>query len=510
MPDNYTSNKRIAKNTIFLYIRMFFVLIVSLFTTRIILKGLGVVDYGIYNVVAGFVSMFAFLNTSMSNGIQRFYNFQMGSNDAGGIAKVYNSALEIQALIALVLLILLETFGLWYINNQMIIPEDRMNAAHWIFQFSVLSLVIIVMQVPYSAAIMAHEKMQFYSYVSIVEVVAKLTIAYFLLVIKHDKLVIYGLMTLIVTFIIFIVNFAYARIKFSNLKFKLFWDKSYLKPMLSFSGWNIFGTFAYLLKGQGLNLLLNAFFGPVVNAARGISNMVMNAIQGFQSNIVIAFRPQIVQSYAARDVERVTHLFYSLSKISFIMLALLSVPVMIELKYLLNLWLGETVPEHTYSFTVLTLINMVIGSLNTPVSQVVHATGKMKNYQLATSLVISSILPISWIVLKLGCNPNSVFVVSLIMTIINQYVCMILLKRIFQYEIIDYCKKVIVPCMTFSIIVVCVSYIPIVLMQTSLLRLFLVASLSVTTSCTVAYRLLFTKQERYIVKSFVKKIIRHH
>ena len=216
---------------------MFFVLVVSLFTTRIVLQALGVIDYGIYNVVAGFVSMFAFLNTSMSNGIQRFYNFQMGCNDKGNITKVYNTALQIQALIALILLILLETFGLWYINYQMIIPADRLNAAQWIFQFSVLSLIIIVIQVPYSAAIMAHEKMQFYSYISIVEVIAKLAIAYLLLIVKYDKLVIYGLLSLIVTIIIFTANFAYAKIKFRDLKFRLFWDKDYLKPMLSFSGW---------------------------------------------------------------------------------------------------------------------------------------------------------------------------------------------------------------------------------------------------------------------------------
>lgn len=510
MPDNSTSNKRIAKNTIFLYIRMFFVLIVSLFTTRIVLQALGVIDYGIYNVVAGFVSMFAFLNTSMSNGIQRFYNFQMGRNDTGNITKVYNTALQIQALIALILLILLETFGLWYINYQMIIPADRLNAAQWIFQFSVLSLIIIVIQVPYSAAIMAHEKMQFYSYISIVEVIAKLAIAYLLLIVKDDKLVIYGLLSLIVTIIIFTANFAYAKIKFRDLKFRLFWDKDYLKPMLSFSGWNIFGSFAYLLKGQGLNLLLNAFFGPVVNAARGISNMVMNAIQGFQSNIVIAFRPQIVQSYAAQDINRVTNLFYSLSKISFIMLALLSIPVMIEIKYILNLWLGSTVPEYTYSFTVLILINMLISSLNTPMSQVVHATGKMKNYQLTTSLIICSILPISWLTLKLGGNPDSVFIVSLIMSAINQGVCMVLLKRIFQYNIIDYCKKVLIPCMVFSIIVLCVSSIPVLLMHASLLRFAAVSILSVMTSCIVAYYLIFTKQEQSIVISFVKKIIAHH
>ena len=506
MSDNSTSNKRIAKNTFFLYIRMFFVLIVSLFTTRIVLQALGVIDYGIYNVVAGFVSMFSFLNTSMANGIQRFYNFKMGLNDTESITKVYNAALQIQALIALILFALLETFGLWYINSQMVIPADRLDAARWIFQFSVLSLIIIVMQVPYSAAIMANEKMQFYSYISIVEVIAKLSIAYLLLIVRYDKLFTYGLLLFITTFIIFIINFIFAKIKFRYLKFNLSWDKNYFKPMLSFSGWNIFGSFAYLLKGQGLNLLLNAFFGPIVNAARGISNMIMNAIQGFQSNIVIAFRPQIVQSYAAQDISRVTKLFYSLSKISFIMLSLISIPVIIEIKYILNLWLGSNVPEYTYSFTILTLINMIISSLTTPISQIVHATGKMKDYQLITSLVISSILPISWFFLKLNYNPNSVFIISLIMTIINQYVCMHLLKDIFQYNIIDYCKKVLIPCVVYSIIVVSVSYIPILFMQTSFFRFTIVVILSIITSCVVAYYFIFTKQEQFIAMSFIKKI----
>ena len=509
MSNESENNKRIAKNTFFLYIRMFFVLIVSLFTTRIVLQALGVVDYGIYNIVAGFVSMFAFLNTSMSNAIQRFYNFQMGLNDVEGATKVYNAALQIQLLIALVLLFLLETFGLWYINHQMVIPDDRLNAARWVFQCSVLSLLIIVIQVPYSAAIMAHEKMQFYSYISIIEVIAKLLIAYLLLTVKSDKLIIYGLLLFIVTFIIFILNFTFAKIKFRDLKFNLSWDKQYFKPMLSFSGWNIFGSFAYLIKGQGLNLLLNAFFGPIVNAARGVSNMIMSAIQGFQSNIVIAFRPQIVQSYAAHDISRVIRLFYSLSKLSFIMLSIISVPVIIEVKYLLDLWLGSNVPEYTYSFTILILVNMVISSLNTPISQIVHATGKMKNYQLTTSLVICSILPISWFFLKLGYDPNSVFIVSLIMTIINQYVCMLLLKRIFQYDIIDYCKKVLIPCVVFGIIVISVSYIPVLLLQPSFLRFALVLALSITTSSIVAYYMIFTKQEQFLAKSFIKKLVSH-
>lgn len=505
MSDQSANNKRIAKNTAFLYVRMILVLLVSLVTTRIVLKALGVVDYGIYNVVAGFVSMFSFLNTSMSNGIQRFYNFRLGADDEDSVTDVYNTALQIQGLLAIIILILLETVGVWYMHTQMVIPAERMDTAMWVFQFSVLSMIFVILQIPYSAAIMAYERMDYYAYVSIFDVIAKLIIAYLLMTANYDRLWLYGFLNLMTSIISFGMYLVYSKLHFKHLKIKLKYYKEYFKPMLSFSGWNVFGSFAYMIKGQGLNMLLNVFFGPVVNAARGVSNMIMSAIQGFQGNIVVAFRPQLVKSYSAGEYSRVKKLFYSLSKISYLMLAMLSIPVMMELDYILGLWLGDVVPEYTKSFTVLVLANMVISSLNTPVSQVVHATGEMKNYQIATSLVVCGILPVSWVFLKLGYDPNSVYVISLMMTIVNQVVCNIYLKRIFPYSLSEYLKKVILPCVVYTLLAPIAPFTLVLMLPSSFIRLMVVGAVSVLASLLIAYVVVLNQSEKSLILNFIKR-----
>lgn len=503
----YTSsnNKRIAKNTLFLYFRMGLVLIVSLFTTRVILQGLGIEDYGINNVVCGFVTMFSFLNISMSNGVQRFYNYSLGGTNEYSIRDVYNTSLQIQGLLSVILFFLLETFGLWYIHTQMVIPIERFSAALWVFHFSVLSLVVLVLQIPYSAAIMAYERMDYYAYLSIFDVLAKLGIAYAIKYAETDKLILYGALNMLVSIVCFFLYYGYAKRNFTELQVDFRIKKEIFKPMISFSGWNIFGSFAYMIKGQGLNMLLNVFFGPVVNAARGISTMVMSAIQGFQANIVIAFRPQLVQSYAAGNNERVLKLFYSLSKVSFILLAMLSIPIIIEINYILHLWLGDFIPDYTIQFTILVLVNMVISSLNTPVSQVVHATGKMKLYQIGTSSMVCAILPASWIFLKLGFSPISVYWVSLIITIINQYVCNLLLKKIYTYNLWEYISKVIIPCVLFSILVPIPPYIVTMLLPTSFLRLIITGCISVMSAVIISYFFVLDKSEKQMALSFIKR-----
>jgi O-antigen/teichoic acid export membrane protein len=326
-----------------------------------------------------------------------------------------------------------------------------MPTAFWIYQFSTASLVLLIMQIPYSAAIMAHERMDYFAYVSIIEVLLKLAFALWLPYVKSDKLFVYGCYSLGVGILNFLLYFVYSKYHFKSIKIQNLFHRDLFREMLSFSGWNIFGTFAYMIKNQGLNVLLNAFFGPVVNAARGVSAMVSMAIQGFQSNIVIAFKPQTVQSYAEGNISRVRNLMYSLSKISYLMLFMLSMPIIIELPYILHLWLGETVPDYAISFTMLILINMIFSSLNTPITQVVHATGKVKWYQIS-SVVICAILPISWIILEAGGNPNSVYVVSLCVTCINHVICMIILKKIFPYSIREYLINVIFPCLGVSLL----------------------------------------------------------
>ena len=508
MPDNSSNNKRIAKNTLFLYLRMILVLVVSLYTTRVVLNALGAVDYGIHNVVAGFVTMFAFLNTSMSNGIQRFYNFKLGKEGEEALTQVYNTALLIQGILAIIVVILLETVGLWYLETKMVIPIERMPTARWIYQFSVLSLVLVIMQIPYSAAIMAHERMNYYAYVSIIDVGLKLAVALWLPHARHDKLLVYGAYIMIVHIINFLLYFIYSKYNFKSIKLQRGFHKDLFKDMLSFSGWNVLGTFAYMLKNQGLNVLLNAFFGPVVNAARGVSATIGGAIHGFQGNIVTAFRPQTVQSYAAGNYSRVKSLMFSLSKISYLMLFMLSMPVIIELPYILHLWLGDTVPDYTVPFTILMLVIMVFSSLNTPLSQVVHATGKMKNYQIGTSVVMCSILPVAWIVLRIGGSPITVYVVSLVMTIINQAVCMFLLKKIFEYSILEYLKEVILPCFIVTIIATILPIIVRLLLPTSFLRLVLVIVMGVLGTAIISYYLVLNQYEKSMISEFIRKVLK--
>lgn len=506
---NVQSNNRITRNTLFLYLRMALVLVVSLFTTRVVLHALGVEDYGINNVVCGFVSMFAFLNTSMANGVQRFYNFSLGRKDEYTVKDVYNISVVIQLLIAVLLVLILETAGTWYIHNVMNISTDRIHAAVWIFQFSVLSLALLVLQIPYSAAIMAYEKMDYYAYLSIFDVIAKLIVALSVKYADCDRLILYGALNFIVALVSFLLYYIYARKHFKELKLDMQFRKDLFKPMLSFSGWNIFGSFAYMIKGQGLNLLLNFFWGAIVNAARGVSNMVMSAIQGFQANIVIAFRPQLVQSYAEGNHARVLRLFYSLSKISFILLSILSIPVIIEVNYILKIWLGDNIPEYTIQFTILALLNMIVSSLNTPVSQVVHATGKMKSYQIGTSIVICSILPIAWFSLKLGCDPTVVYWISLMITVLNQAICNLLLKKVFDYPIKDYTVKVILPCISFLVLVPIVPLAITMLIPSSFYRLIITCLSSLLISFVVAYIVVLDKEEKEMLIGFIRKRFTH-
>ena len=353
------NSSTIAKNTIFLTLQTVFVLFVSLYTSRVILKVLGVEDFGVYNVVGGFVSMFAFLNTSMINGIQRFYNYELGKNGEEGLTNVYNTSLIIQAILAFVVLILTETFGLWYINDVMVIPEERLVAARFIFHFSVLSLVLVIMQIPYSSAIIAHEHMGFYAFISVLDTILKLAIAIAIPFFDADKLIIYGFLILLISVVNWLLYYGYAKLKFREIKLRKGFNASQFREMLSFSGWNLFGSFSGVMKEQGINMILNLFYGPVVNAARGIAYQVNGAMQGFVGNINTASRPQLTQSYASGDNFRAIQLMYSMSKIGLLVLALFAIPIILETDYILKIWLDTEIPAHTNSFVQLVLINLL-------------------------------------------------------------------------------------------------------------------------------------------------------
>lgn len=497
-----SNNKRIAKNTVFLYFRLIIVMLVNLYATRVVLNALGVLDYGVYNVVCGFVSMFGFLNTSMANGIQRFYNYELGKNGSEAVVRVYNTALITQLVLAIGIVLLTETIGLWYVNTQMVISPDRMGAANWIFQFSVISLVFVIMQIPYSAAILAYERMDYYAIVSVIDAVLKLLIVLALPYLPGDSLVLYGLLIMLIAVVNCILYYAYCHIHFTHLKFAKLFDKALFKSMMSFSGWNLFGSFAYIAKGQGVNVLINAFFGTVVNAANGIAMQISSAIQTFATNLVVAFKPQLTQSYAAGNYSRAENLMFSMSKIAYTLMCLIAIPIMVEIDYVLTLWLQSDIPANTQSFAALTVIATMVGILNAPVTQMVHASGRMKKYQLATSVVICSILPISWLFLKLGYGATSVFVVTIFVTIINQIVCLWVLYSIFRYNVFGYVKTVVLPCIVLTVVPLLVASHIQLNMSASFWRLLIifVANILVTTTLLL---LTMNGSEKNIIKSYI-------
>lgn len=509
MPDNSTSNSRIAKNTLFLYIRMFFVLIISLYTSRVVLNTLGIEDYGIYNVVAGFVSLFGFFNATLSSSIQRFYNYEGTRNGAEGFHNVYVTGMIIHIVIAIVVFILLETLGLWYVNDVMVIPTTRLQAANVIFQTSIISMLFIIIQIPFIGVIMAKEHMNFYAIVSIIEVILKLGLIVVLPFLSFDKLIAYGLLSLIISMINFILYYCYCKQKFTEIKFQFKYNPSLFKQILSFSGWNLIGTFAFMLKGQGLNMILNLFFGPIVNAARGIAYQVNGAISGFSQNIAIAFRPQIVNSFANNNYTRVHHLMFSESKICFMMMATLVTPIVIDIDYILHIWLGKTVPNQTNIFTILVLIDMLICTLNTPCTQVVWATGKIKLYQIGSSIVSLSLLPICWILLKLGFNAISVFIATIVISIINQIICLIITNKIFRIDLYSYLKQVLFPCIIFIISIPIIPLFVHYYMTEALFRLLLMISCDIIIAIPLCYFLGLNKQERLYVQNSIKRKIKY-
>ena len=505
MANTSYNNKRLAKNTMFLYIRMLFVLVVSLYTSRVILNTLGVVDYGINNVVAGFVSLFSFLNATLSASIQRFYNYEGTKNGSDGFKQVYITGVIIQIIIATIVFIILESLGLWYVNKVMVLPDNRIVAANVLYQTSIISFIFVLLEIPFVGAIMAKECMDFYALVSILDTLFKLLIVIILPFLPHDKLILFGLMSLVIHIFNFILYFGYCKIKFPEIDFKFKYYPTLFKSILGFSGWNIIGTFAFMLKGQGINMLLNLFFGPVINAARGVAYQVNNAISGFSQNISIAFRPQIVNSYAANEYSRVKHLMFTESRICFMLVATLITPLIIDIDYILKLWLGNIVPNQTNEFSTLVLIDMLICTLNTPCTQIAYATGKIKKYQIATSVVCIILLPLCWLLLKSGCEASSVFIATIVISIINQIVSLIVIKQLFKIKYYEYIKSVLLPCMIF---IACIPIIPYVIhccMEKSFIRLLVTILCDLIIAIPLCYFLGITRQERDTINNYIVK-----
>lgn len=436
-----SNNRRLVKNTLFLYFRMFLMMFVTLYTSRIILQILGIQDFGIYNVVAGIVVLFAFINTAMASATQRFLSFALGQKDDIQVCRVFSMSLTTHIVIVLLVLFLAETVGLWILWN-MNFPSHRLNAVFWTYQIGVLTCLLQMLRVPYNALIIAYEKMSFYAWISIFEVLLKLLIVYLLLGWDGDRLIFYSFLLFLVIFIINILYYLYSSKKFATIRYHFFWDARLFKKLLSFSGWSLFGSLANVSATQGLNMLINIFCGVAVNAAVGIANQVMGAVGQFLGNFQTAFNPQLVKSYASGKQEEFMNLIYMTSKFSFYLMLVISIPVLINCQFLLRAWLG-VVPEYAAEFSQLMILFMLIEAISGPLWVSVQATGNIKNYQLLMGGLIFLNFPISLCLLFIGYSPIFVFIVRVLLNFITMIIRIIYLRKIINLSVKDFFNQVL-------------------------------------------------------------------
>lgn len=416
MSDNINLN-RIAKNTIMLYVRMLLIMVVSLYTARVVLKVLGVEDYGLNNVVAGVVAMFGFINTAMTMATQRFMNVEMGKNNPENLNRTFKMAVNIHILVAIIVLILSETVGLYLINCVLNIPGDRVIAAKWIFQFAILGACITIVRVPYNSLIFAREKMNVFAYISVGEAVLKLLLVFLLTIISWDKLILYGLLTLGVNIIIFLLYYSYSRRNFEESKYSMIWDKEIFNNMAGFMGWNILGQIAQIFTNQGVDMIVNVFHGVVINAALGVTNQVNSAISSFVGNFQTSFRPQIMKSYASNEISGMNGLVVKASKMSFYLLYLISVPLMFNIDFVLDIWLDE-VPGYSAVFCKLLVWYTYLEAIGLPLVMSIMATGHNRNYQIIISSIICLNFLLTWIFMIIGFPVESIFLVKIAVSIL--------------------------------------------------------------------------------------------
>ena len=435
------NNKRIAKNTLLLYFRMLLVMGVSLYTSRIVLRTLGVDDFGIYNVVGGLVAMFSVVSGALSSAISRFLTFELGKGDEEQLSKVFSSSVSIQILISLIVIVLAETIGLWFLNHQMVIPFDRLESANWIFHLSILTFCVNLISVPYNAAIVAHEKMSVFAYVSVFDALGKLAVAWGIAFSSVDKLIMYGLLMCCVSLFVRLIYGWYCKRYFKECNCRFVCDWSLLKRMFVFAGWNFVGSSSFILREQGGSIVLNLFCGPAVNAAKGIATQINNAVYQFVYNFTMALNPQITKSYAIGDMPYMMKLVFQGARLSFYIFSLLAIPVILNVRYILNLWL-HVVPEYSTIFVQLVLVFTLSESISLPLQTVMLATGKIRNYQLVVGGLQLLNLPISYVLLKMGFAPESVFVVAIFLSQICLFARFFLLKKMVSFDTVSFIKKV--------------------------------------------------------------------
>ena len=509
MATSVSDNKRIAKNTIFLYIRMMVVMLVSLFTSRVILNTLGATDYGIYNVVGGIVTIVSFLNSALCASTSRFLTFALGEKNIQKQKSTFGACLNLHIGIALLVLILGETVGLWFFYEKMVIPDERMVAAFWVYQFSILTTMVSFTQVPYNASLIAHEEMSIYAYVGLYEAISRLIIAYLITISPIDKLVFYGLLLLINTIVVQLFYRWYAVRHFEECRFSLVKDKVLYKRLLSYGGWDLFGNLALVCQGEGVNLLLNVFFGPVVNAARAIAFQIQGAVTQFVSNFMTAVRPQVIKNYAEGNVDKMYTMTFYAAKFSYILMLALVVPIIYEIRFILGIWLGDAVPDETALFAVIVLMTYTWRTFHIAALMPYHAIGKIKTGNVTIGSLMIATLPIGYVLFKCGCPAYSVFLAIFAVEIVGMFAIYWLIHR---YEYFPYkyvFTKILMPCGLVTIFTIIVPAFITHLMNDGWARLIIVGISTEFSLLLSALYLGLNKEERTRIFSFIKNKFAH-
>lgn len=506
------NNSRIAKNTILLYMRMLITLTLSLYTSRIIFQALGVSDLGIYNVVGGVIGMLGFFKASLSGSSQRFFSFELGLGNQERLTKTFKTSFLIHCLLALFILILTETIGLYFVNYYLVIPEDRILAANYVYQAAIFSSIIGIVGAPFTASIMAHEKMGIYAYFSILDVVFKLIIVFSLFYINVDKLVLYSFLLAFVAFINVLIPAIYSCRKFEECRLELAWDGRIFKEIFSFTGWNLSNQFLIIINEQTVNIILNLFLGPIVNGAKSIAGQISSVLANFVYNFQTAVRSPIVKSYASAEKKELRNLIFRSSKFSFYLMFILSLPILINTEYVFKLWLG-TIPEYAVGFCRLTLIAILIDSMTGPITALLQATGRVKSYLIRLNISILPIIPISYIILKLGLSPYWVLMTNVLSYPVNLYIKVYYMDKYCEIDKIIFFKNVVFPCYSIASLLLIITLILYNLLTKDSFFVFCFFTIiCISVSLLFIYILALDTQEKLFfrrkVNNYIKKILK--
>ena len=503
-----STGKRIARNTLMLYFRQILIMLVSLYTVRVVLDVLGAEDFGIYNVVAGIVTMFTFLSGAMATACQRYFSFELGRKDYEQLKKTFSVSLISYIVVAVVLLLFAESVGLWFVYNKLDIPSDRVHAARLIYHASVVSLFFTIITTPYMASIIAHEDMSVYAYLSIIEAFLKLLVPLLLPLFVFDKLVLYGYFLAGVVAISTFLYRTVSRRRYVECRSGWYWDKKLFKELMSYTGWNMFGSSVQVFKFQAVNIVLNQFFNPVVVASRSIANQVNHAVKSFAQNFSTAVRPQIIKSYAAGKLVEMNLLVFRSCKATFYLMFVFVLPLCLEMDFVLSLWL-KTPPQYVVIFTQLVLIDALIESVSFPLMTVAQATGKIKLYQSAIGGVLLLNLPISFLALSFGFSPVSVFVIAIFLSVLSSMLRFVILRTLVDFPIKTFLVKVGLPLFFCSISSLFISSLIVFFLFENFLRLLITVIVSFIVFSLLIFLFALENQEKTVFRSKIQEILKH-